>query len=127
MIDNIIIVSLLVIQIIILIILTIKIKRSNVSESDSFLLYQRILLEIIEDYNTLILLPKIEKLRKEYDLNPKSQTQAVQAYRDAENLLYSEAAKDILKNYLSSRCRKVLIMCYGLDSLILYIVSNLKR
>lgn len=108
----------------ILILLTINKKRSK---EDLFIMCNSMLHDIIKIYYESILRDRVERLKSQFDLDPKSKTQAFKAYTEAYNSLLSSAAKEIMKNYLSKTCLKILLNYYSVDGLVLIIISNLKR
>lgn len=114
----------LLVQIILLAMLVFRFRKDD---NDDLVVNESVLMTVINYYYQYILLPKLEPLKAQYDLDPKSKTQAIEAYMKVYNTLLSEAAKEIMKKYLSNNCLKKLLKYYSIDGLVLYIISNLKR
>jgi len=121
---NVLICVLLLIQAVLLAMLVFRFRKE---EDSNLIIIEQVLMNIIDYYHQFILLPKLEHLKAQYDLDPKSRTQAIEAYMKIYNDYLADAAKEIMKKYLSDRCLKVLLKYYSVDGLILYIISNLKR
>ena len=122
---NFLITSLLSLQVIILILILLRLNKLETKEN-LFVVSNSVLHDTINLYFQTILQEKIEALSSQYDLDPKSKTQAIKAYNESCNLLLSQAAKDIMRNYLSKDCLKILLKFYSIDGLILTIISKLK-
>jgi len=97
------------------------------NRENEFVIYSKILTIIIDLYRDAILIAKITALSSQYDLNEKSKTNSLLAFEKVKNELISESIKDIIKNYLSKRCLKVLKARYGINGLSLVILTQLKR
>ncbi len=94
---------------------------------NEFVIYFKILTIIIDLYKETILDVKITTLSSQYDLNEKSKTNSLHAFEKVKNELISESIKDIMKNYLSKKCLKILTDRYGINGLSLIILTQLKR
>jgi len=102
------------------------IRRSEISE-DNFVVNYNVLLNVIEIYKESILTGKISVLQVKYNLDERSAVNSRLAFEKAKNELISEAAKEIMKGYLSDKCLSSLLRHYSVDSLSLLIITHLKR
>jgi len=86
-----------------------------------------VLLNVIDIYKELILTNKLNTLAAQYDLNEKSATNSRLAFEKSKNAIISDTAKEIIKQYLSKDCLRVLLKYYSIDGLSLLVITHLKR
>jgi hypothetical protein len=96
--------------------------RRNIP-NELFLITLKSLNQIITAYNDHILVPRIAALKKNHDLDPKSQTNSAKVFEIEKDRLIKDAAQEIFKNYLNSSSYKILSKFYTDDGLILFIVT----
>lgn len=123
---NYLIIFFLLTQSVLLLLIFTKFRNLDTKDND-FVISNGIVLALINFYFDMILQDKIDALKLQFDLDPKSKTQSYKAFNDSYNILLANSAKDIMKNYLSKNCLNILLKHYSVDGLALMIISNLKR
>jgi len=119
---------LLVIILIMLVLMFINLFIKIPKEKDSeFVVNHNVLLNVIDIYKELILTNKLNTLAAQYDLNEKSATNSRLAFEKSKNAIISDTAKEIIKQYLSKDCLRVLLKYYSIDGLSLLVITHLKR
>jgi len=119
---------LLVIILIMLVLMFINLFIKIPKEKDSeFVVNHNVLLNVIDIYKELILTNKLNTLAAQYDLNEKSATNSRLAFEKSKNAIISDTAKEIIKQYLSRDCLRVLLKYYSIDGLSLLVITHLKR
>ena len=78
---------------------------------------------ILTVYKENVLIPRIEGLKKNYDLNPESQSNAIAAFEKDKDKLINEAVKETFSKFLDKRLTGMLETYYTRDGLILFIVT----
>ena len=116
---------LLFLQLIVLVLILLKLHKNDLKD-DSFVVSNSMLHEVVDLYSREILQDKVDSLKQQFDLNPRSKTQSIKPYTDARNILLSDAAKEIMKKYISKKCQRDLLKFYTIDGLILTIIAKLK-
>ena len=109
-----------------LLIVYILFKNLGRKTEEDFIVNVQVLTNIIDIYKESILLDRIEDIKRQYDLNPKSQTNSIKVFEKQQNDLISEATKEIINTYISRSCFKTLLRYYGLAGLGLLIITHLK-
>lgn len=82
---------------------------------------------IVNVYKSSFVSIKVEGMKKTFDLNPDSVTNAMKQFQDKLNIIYSEASKDVFKNFINRNHRDTLLKYFTSDSLILTIITLLKK
>ena len=116
-----------VVILIVLILLFVKNKKetTNFNEQEYVVAIKTLQL-IIDCYNKSILTPFKEQMQIGYDLNPESPTNAIKKFEREMHDLITKSAKELLKKFISADLRKVLMKYYNIDSLTLFVLTNLK-
>lgn len=100
-------------------------KKSIISES-SFVISMKILNTLIDDYCIFHLEAGIKKLKKNYDLDENSQTNAFNQFNQDYITLLNTTTRSIIHEYLSPTIKTELLIYFSIDSLILYIINQLQ-
>lgn len=90
----------------------------------NFLISMKILDITIDDYCNFQLIPKIEKLKKSYDLDEDSQTNAFDQFNTEYMDTINKSTKYIVNELLSETVRNELLVYFSIDSLLLYIIGQ---
>jgi hypothetical protein len=111
--------SLIALIVIILIILL----RKNTSPIEEFQTALSSLNTILTVYKDNVLIPKFEKLKKEHDLNPQSQSNSIDLFNKQKEDLINKAVQESFSKFLDKRLVSKLERYYTRDGLILFIVT----
>ena len=103
-----------------------KYSKSDFNESE-YVVLNHILIDIIEKYKISKLNSKLVILRKQYDLNDKSETNSIKQYNEKLNEIYSLCCMDIYKKYLTSQFINTILKYKTEDALLVEIITKLKE
>ena len=101
-------------------------KKHNIDFKDEYLIYTTVLEQVINNYKTLVLDEKVTNLRKNYDIDPQSKTNAIKIYQKEYNELLRQSSIEIMGKHLSKNTRDKLLEFYSEESLILHILNLLR-
>ncbi len=104
-------------------IILIMLYREKVSPIEEFQTSLNSLNTILTVYKDNILIPKIETLKKEHDLNPESQSNSIKLFNEQKEVLINEAVQETFSKFLDKRILSMLEKYYTRDGLILFIVT----
>lgn len=111
------------ISLIVIIILILLLRRNRPSTLEDFQTALNGLNTILTTYKQNVLIPKIENLKKEHDLNPESQSNSIEVYRVEKEELINVAVNETFSKFLDKRLVSRLENYYTRDGLILFIVT----
>lgn len=123
---NIFAICLSLIEIGVLLLILLKFDKERIHE-DEFVISNTVLNNVMNNYYESILVFKIEELKKNYDLDPSSKTNSIKPFTENYNIMLKDCSKEIITSYLSKNCLSVLLKYYSVESLVLIIISNLKK
>ncbi|MDX1699350.1 MAG: hypothetical protein R3250_01970 [Melioribacteraceae bacterium] len=106
-----------------IVIILVLLLRKNVSPIEDFKTSLDSLNTILTVYKNNILIPKIEKLKKEHDLNPESQSNSIVLFNQQKEELIQAAVQETFSKFLDKRLVSKLEQYHTRDSLILFIVT----
>lgn len=110
-------------SIILLSIFLILLFKKPSSSKEEFLITFNSLSTVLTSYKENILDPKIKALKKDHDLDPKSQTNSIKLFNSMKEDLIKEAANEIFSKYINKKTIKNLDEFYTRDGLILFIIT----
>lgn len=111
-------------NILLLCIFVILLIRGRDSKSkEEFVLTFNSLSSVLTAYKEQILDRKIAKIKKDHDLDPKSQSNSINLFREQKEKLIAEAANEIFSKYINKKIIKNLDEFYTRDGLILFIIT----
>lgn len=102
----------------------ISVRQHNYTTQDDISIDLTVLKQTIDDYTDLILKKKVSTLRRNHDLNPKSQVNSILSYNKKVEELITASVLEIM-NLLSKRTRKNLFLRFTPESLVLFIKNVL--
>jgi hypothetical protein len=93
---------------------------------DEYIITVSILEQVIDDYYNMILEKEVQRIRKNYNLDPESKVNSIMAFEKQVNELVSKASVEIMK-MLTLRTRKCLKKRFSNNSLALLIINRIKK
>ena len=93
---------------------------------DEYIVTISILEQVIDDYYNMVLEKDVQRIRKNYNLDPESKVNSIIAFEKQVNELISKASVAIMK-MLTSRTRKCLKKRFSSNSLALLIINRIKQ
>jgi hypothetical protein len=105
------------------ILVTLLIRGRDFKSKEEFVLTFNSLSSVLTAYKEQILDRKIAKIKKDHDLDPKSQSNSINLFREQREKLIAEAANEIFSKYINKKIIKNLDEFYTRDGLILFIIT----
>ena len=101
-------------------------KKIYSNSRDEYIINISVLEHIIDDYYNMILEKDVQRVRKNYNLDPESKVNSIIAFEKQVNELVSKASVDIMK-MLTPRTAKCLKKRFSSNSLALLIINRIKQ
>lgn len=106
-----------------IVIILVLLLRKNVSPIEEFQTALNSLNTILTVYKNNILIPKIENLKKEHDLNPESQSNSIVLFNKQKEELIQQSVQETFSKFLDKRLVSKLERYYTRDGLVLFIIT----
>lgn len=94
--------------------------------TDEYLALTHSIDEAVQDYKIHFFDPRVQALSNSLDLDPSSQTNAIQTYNRQYKELIDHCCRDFLKRYISKDQRRIASYYFTADSLSIYVLSKFK-
>lgn len=114
-------------ELLILIIQNRRKQPDTVDGSDQYIVLMKQLEIVVTNYKTHVMNPKLEVLSTKYDTNTKSQTNALTTFLEETAKIEHTAVRDIIDSHLTDDLKDSLNSYFTEDSLILFIIAQLKE
>lgn len=98
-------------------------KKKSQKTGEEFTITFNSLSSVLTSYKQHVLDPKIELLRKEHDLDPKSQSNSLKVYKKEKEDLIRLASNEIFEKYINRKTLNNLEEFYTREGLILFIIT----
>jgi hypothetical protein len=100
-------------------------KPKVVMDKDQYMISLKVLEDVMHNYKEIILIPKIESIKKNYDLNPESKMNSSHVYNEERDKMINAATIEIMK-HMSPQVLENLANYYSREALLYIIISNLR-
>lgn len=98
-------------------------KKRTQRSGEEFAITFNSLSSVLTSYKQHVLDPKLAVMRKQHDLDPKSQSNSIKAYNKEREDLVRASANEIFEKYINRKTLKNLEEFYTREGLILFIIT----
>jgi hypothetical protein len=98
-------------------------KKKSQRTGEEFAITFNSLSSVLTSYKQHVLDPKLEFMRKQHDLDPKSQSNSIKVFRKEREELIRVAANEIFEKYINRKTLNNLEEFYTREGLILFIIT----